>query len=98
MLHQAPAPNAAPVATVATVPTVAISFYVGNIGKTEFTDVVKQGVIDAISATLPATANVKVYLANIVYGSVNFDVVTVFLDGNSGAAAALVSAASGVRI
>ncbi|KAK9864414.1 hypothetical protein WJX84_010922 [Apatococcus fuscideae] len=84
-----PAPDAAPVATAASIPVVTISYALPAIMLADFTPDVEQAVVDAVTATLPAASNVNVYLTNIRAGSVKFDTVVQFLDGNTDVAQAL---------
>ena len=86
---QAPAPDAAPVATAAVIPVVTISYKLDDLSIDAFTDDLKTDLVTAIIAALPATSNVDVYLTNIRPGSVAFDTVVRFLDGSDEVAQAL---------
>ena len=97
---QAPAPDAAPVVTAEAIPIVTISYTLPDLTVDSFTPDLKQGLVDAIISALPSTSNVDVYLTNIRSGSVLFDTVISFLDGNTDTAQALsdsVSASATVR-
>ncbi|KAK9864486.1 hypothetical protein WJX84_001957 [Apatococcus fuscideae] len=68
---------------------VTISYALPEVTLQQFTPAVEQSVVDAVTATLPTTSNVNVYLTNIRAGSVSFDTVVQFLDGNTNVAQAL---------
>ncbi|KAK9824907.1 hypothetical protein WJX74_005202 [Apatococcus lobatus] len=87
-------PNAAPAATTESVPAVSIPFAVPDLTIASFTDEIKQALLDAITASIPATSNVRVYITNIREGSLFFDTVVLFLDGDSGAAQTLTDTAA----
>ena len=89
-------PNAAPAATTESVPVVSIPFAVADMTVDSFTDEIKQALVDAITASIPATSNVRVYITNIREGSLYFDTVVLFLDGDSGAAQTLTDTAAAV--
>ena len=76
-------------ATAASIPVVTISYALPEVTLQQFTPAVEQSVVDAVTATLPKTSNVNVYLTNIRAGSVSFDTVVQFLDGNTNVAQAL---------
>ena len=86
---QAPAPDAAPAVTVESIPVVTISYALPDLTLDSFTPDLKQSLVDAIIDALPSTSNVDVYLTNIRSGSVTFDTVISFLDGNTDTAQAL---------
>lgn len=86
---QAPAPDAAPVVTAESIPVVTISYALPDLTLDSFTPDLKQSLVDAIIDALPSTSNVDVYLTNIRSGSVSFDTVISFLDGNTDTAQAL---------
>ncbi len=90
--EQAPAPDAAPVATAEVIPIVTISYKLDDLSVETFTPDLKTSLVEAIVATLPTTSNVDVYLTNIRPGSVAFDTVVRFLDGNNQVAQALSTA------
>ena len=75
---------------------VSIPFSVPALTLDTFTDDVKQSLFDAIAAALPATANVQIYITNIRSGTVYFDTVVEFLDGDQDAATTLVETARAV--
>ncbi|KAK9822773.1 hypothetical protein WJX74_007372 [Apatococcus lobatus] len=87
-------PNAAPAVTSESVPVVSIPFAVPDLTIASFTDEIKQALLDAITASIPATSNVRVYITNIREGSLLFDTVVLFLDGDSGAAQILTDTAA----
>ncbi|KAK9863437.1 hypothetical protein WJX84_004314 [Apatococcus fuscideae] len=87
-------PNAAPAVTAASIPVVSIPFAVPDLSIATFTDDIKQALVDAITASVPATSNVQVYITNIRDGSLLFDTVVLFLDGDSGAAQTLTNIAA----
>lgn len=91
---QAPAPDAAPLSTAATIPTLTVPFNLTDLSVDQFTTDLKQQFANAIQATLPDNANVEVYLLNIRAGSVLLDTYVEFLDGNATLASSLASAAS----
>lgn len=86
---QAPAPDAAPPATAESIPIVTISYALDDLDVSSFTDDLRQDLVLAIVQTLPTSSNVDVYITNIRAGSVLFDTVVQFLDGNSNLAQAL---------
>lgn len=94
---QALAPDAAPVATVASIPVVTVSFDVPALTVKTFTPDLQQALVDSILATIPATSNTQVYITNIRAGSVLFDTVILFLDGDTAAAQTLTATAAAVR-
>ena len=89
LLVQAPAPDAAPVVTAESIPVVTISYALPDLTLDSFTPDLKQDLVNAIIDALPASSNVDVYLTNIQSGSVTFDTVISFLDGNTDTAQAL---------
>ncbi|KAK9845564.1 hypothetical protein WJX84_009636 [Apatococcus fuscideae] len=90
-------PDAAPVVTAAAIPVVTVSFAVSDLTVASFTPDLKQALLDSITATLPATANTQVYITNIRDGSLLFDTVVLFLDGDTDAAQTLTATAAAVR-
>ena len=89
VLVQAPAPDAAPPVTAESIPVVTISYALTDLTLDSFTPDLKQELVNAIIDALPASSNVDVYLTNIQSGSVTFDTVISFLDGNTDTAQAL---------
>ncbi|KAK9845563.1 hypothetical protein WJX84_008052, partial [Apatococcus fuscideae] len=89
LLASAPAPDAAPVVTAESIPVVTLSYALPDLTLDSFTPDLKQDLVDAIIDALPASSNVDVYLTNIQSGSVTFDTVISFLDGNADTAQAL---------
>lgn len=81
--------TAAPVVTSTFIPVVTLSFSVPDLTVESFTADVEQQMLDAVYATLPVTVNVQLYITNIRLGSLLFDIVSVFLDGNTTAAGIL---------
>lgn len=98
LMSQALPPNAAPVVTAAAIPVVTVSFSVPDLTVASFTPDLKQALIDSIAATLPASANTEIYITNIRDGSLLFDTVVLFLDGNANAAQTLAATAAAVRL
>ena len=96
-MPQALPPDAAPVVTAAAIPVVTVSFAVPDLTVNSFTPDLQQALIDSIAATLPANANTQIYLTNLRDGSLLFDTVVLFLDGNTNAAQALTATAAAVR-
>ena len=94
---QALPPDAAPVVTVASIPVVTVSFAVPDLTVASFTPDLKQALLDSILATIPATSNTQVYITNLRDGSLLFDTVVLFLDGDTGAAQSLTATAAAVR-
>lgn len=75
-----------------------VSFAVPDLTVASFTADLKQALIDSIAATLPATANTQIYITNLRDGSLLFDTVVLFLDGDANAAQTLTATAAAVRL
>ena len=77
--------------TSPTLPVVTIPLSFLDLTLQTFTPVQEQALVDSVQSSLSRAANVNISLANIVSGSVNLVVETIFLDANKEAAEQLLN-------